>query len=269
MPPKRSGAHGNEKPAATTKTAPKAERDEKSHEKIRQKRKAPEPDLQSSKRNRKTPLDHKDPTIKNDDTSSNSRIKKLVSAYGTLPLSDVGLDDPAKATPETVLAHIFNALLSSARISHNAAAKTVRCLIKAGYHDLETLKASSWDERTRVLTEGGYTRYREKTATALGDLASLLEEKYETTRKELSIRLKEIKGIGDVGSEIFLSSIQWLWPTVAPYMNSRNVKTAAEISIGSDIAAIYKQLNEDAAQMAKLDTSLTRARLDGKIKEFL
>ena len=43
---------------------------------------------------------------------------------------------------------------------------------------MNVLKKSSWEERTQVLTEGGYTRYREKTATALGELADLILEKY-------------------------------------------------------------------------------------------
>jgi hypothetical protein len=69
-------------------------------------------------------------------------------------------------------------MLSSARISHGIAAKTVGCVIEAGYHKLDVLAKSSWEERTVVLTDGGYTHYREKTVTALGDLAAFLESKY-------------------------------------------------------------------------------------------
>jgi hypothetical protein len=40
------------------------------------------------------------------------------------------------------------------------------------------LHESTWEQRTEVLTEGGYTHYREKTATAFGELAKLMEDKY-------------------------------------------------------------------------------------------
>lgn len=69
-------------------------------------------------------------------------------------------------------------MLTSARISHVLAYESVKCLLEANYHHIATLKKSSWQERVEVLTKGRYTRYREKTATALGELAELIEDKY-------------------------------------------------------------------------------------------
>ena len=105
-------------------------------------------------------------------------LKKVISKYGVFPLSDIGLSQPTSSTPQTILALIFQAMLTSARISHELAYKSVKCLIEAGYHDLGTLNKSTWQERTEVLTKGGYTRYREKTATALGELAELITSEY-------------------------------------------------------------------------------------------
>ena len=106
------------------------------------------------------------------------RLQDIIAKYGTLPLSDIGLSRPTEATPETILALVLNAMLTSARISHELAYKSVKCLIEAGYHDVHTLKKSSWEERTENLTKGGYTRYREKTATALGELADFVLDEY-------------------------------------------------------------------------------------------
>ena len=108
------------------------------------------------------------------------KLQAVLSAYGVLPLQDIGLSDSSAATPETILAFVFHAMLTSARISHELAYKTVKCLVEADYHNLDTLLKSSWQERTEVLTKGGYTRYREKTATALGELAELIKDKYGT-----------------------------------------------------------------------------------------
>ena len=107
-----------------------------------------------------------------------SKLDTLLSKYGVQPLQDTKLPDQNTPTPETVLSLLYLAMLTSARISHELAYRSVQCLIEAGYQDIEVLKKSTWQERTEVLTKGGYTRYREKTATALGELAEFIENKY-------------------------------------------------------------------------------------------
>ena len=106
------------------------------------------------------------------------KLDALLSSYGVHPLQDTSLDGQDEATPETVLSLLYLAMLSSARISHELAYKSLQCLIEAGYQNIETLKKSTWEERTEVLTRGGYTRYREKTATALGELADFIMKEY-------------------------------------------------------------------------------------------
>lgn len=106
------------------------------------------------------------------------KIHSLIEKYGAIPLSDTALEEPQSPKPETILALLLNAMFSSARISHELAAKTIATAIKADYHKIDTLRKSTWEERTQVLTEGGYTRYREKTATGLGELVELIDSKY-------------------------------------------------------------------------------------------
>lgn len=113
----------------------------------------------------------------------------LLSKYGSLPLSDLGLPNPSSSSPENVLALVYNAMLTSARISHELAYKSVKCLIEAEYQDIEALSKSTWQERTEVLTKGGYTRYREKTATGLGELAEFVKNKYSESYYVLFSRL--------------------------------------------------------------------------------
>lgn len=107
-----------------------------------------------------------------------SKSNALLSSYGVHPLQDTSLSKKNEPTPETVLSLLYLAMLTSARISHELAYRSLQCLIEAGYQDIETLKKSTWQERTEVLTKGGYRRYREKTATALGELAEFIEKKY-------------------------------------------------------------------------------------------
>ena len=107
-----------------------------------------------------------------------SKLDTLLSSYGVQPLQDTKLPNQNEPTPETILSLLYLAMLTSARISHELAYRSVQCLIEAGYQDIEVLRKSTWQERTEILTNGGYTRYREKTATALGELAELIEKKY-------------------------------------------------------------------------------------------
>jgi len=108
----------------------------------------------------------------------NARVQLLIEKYGSVPLEETELEDPSSPQAETILALVLNAMLSSARISHRLATKAVAHVIQAGYHKIDVLKKSSWAQRADLLTEGGYARYNEKTATEFGDLARLVQRKY-------------------------------------------------------------------------------------------
>lgn len=105
-----------------------------------------------------------------------STVDSLLKKYGGPPLG--GFDAEKLPPSDIVMAHILNALLSSTRISHDIARTTLDTLLDAKYNDLKTLHQTSWDERTELLTKGGYTRYRERMANFLGDLLDLMEKKY-------------------------------------------------------------------------------------------
>ncbi|KAL9049811.1 MAG: hypothetical protein Q9162_007019 [Coniocarpon cinnabarinum] len=207
------------------------------------------------------------------------KLEKLLQEHGSLPLSGFGLDKPGEPTAPTVLAHLLNAMLTSARISHALATKTVKCLIEANYHHIDTLIASSWEERTDVLTKGGYTRYREKTATGLGELADLVSSKYDGDLNKLraaavddphKVRelIKEVKGLGEVGVNVFNDTVQAVWPCMAPYVDPRSFGTAEELGVGKDVQALWQGVGKDPVQMARLCSALTTVRLERKEGDF-
>lgn len=208
-----------------------------------------------------------------------SKLDALLSRYGVHPLQDTSLPKQDEATPETILSLLYLAMLTSARISHELAYKSLRCLIEAGYQDIETLKKSTWQERTEVLTKGGYTRYREKTATALGELAEFIEKEYDNDLNNLlkkadsspaQVRklLQEIKGIGKVGTDIFFDAAQGVWPSLAPFIDPRSIETAKQVGLGSDVDALWDAVGKDAVKMCELSSALTMVRLEKKEKEF-
>ncbi|KAF2178663.1 hypothetical protein K469DRAFT_675686 [Zopfia rhizophila CBS 207.26] len=243
--------------------------------------KAPSPKRLSSSRSSKPK--QADPAA----TSVNPLVSKLLSSYESVPLSDLDLSEPLEPTSSTALAHIINSLLSSTPISHGIAAKTLSCVVAAGYCDLPTLRKTTWKERTEVLTEGGYTHYREKTSTAFGDIRELVDNKYEGNaarlisgddseahlegekkRNAVSSRLKQIQGIGPLGSELFMETAQAVWTSLAPFISGRNLKMLRQIGVEENVEDIYKSLSNDARSMARLCAAVTRLRLEGKEAGF-
>lgn len=116
------------------------------------------------------------------------KIHKTIDEYGSQPLEGLGVDKPLEPTPEVLLALVIDSMLKSTRISHLLAQKTSIAVFKAGYHDINVLSNTTWEERVQVLSDGGYNRYRETTATKLGDLAQLVNEKYGSLHSHIQVR---------------------------------------------------------------------------------
>ena len=307
--PKPSYAPEASRPQGRTSTATKAGDKKPANESKHKKRKLQEANGEK-KKERQAPASKKTKTA--DTTTSEgtkpkspaidmSKLDALLSKYGAHPLQDTKLPKQDEPTPETILSLLYLAMLTSARISHELAYRSVQCLIEAGYQDIETLKRSTWEERTEVLTKGGYTRYREKTATALGELAGFIEKEYgapclivgslllnlpltcsanvDNDLNNLLERagssppnvrrlLQEIKGIGRVGTDIFFDSVQGIWPSLAPFIDPRSLETAKICGLGSDVDALWNAVGKDAVKMCELSSALTMVRLEKKEKEF-
>jgi len=105
--------------------------------------------------------------------------KTVLEKYGEPPLQD--LVDEKWPASQIVMTHILNAMLSSARISHDIAKRALKYLLDAKYNDLEVLHKTTWRQRADFLSEAGYVRYNEKMATYLGDLTKLMKHKYGTS----------------------------------------------------------------------------------------
>lgn len=220
---------------------------------------------------------HQTTTNASSTTANATRVDKvqiLLDKYGQRPLADVIREEWPSSM--VVMVHIMNALLSSTRISHNIAHRALKCLVDEEYHDLKVLESSSWQARTEVLTRGGYTHYRERTATFLGDLSELMHGEYDNdaskmlpsdvngddARRTLVDKLKAVKGLGPVGCDIFLGTIQGFYPHVAPFLDKRNCQTAEDIGLGGDAGELFDLVGKDPDKMARLHEALTTVRLD-------
>jgi hypothetical protein len=121
---------------------------------------------------------HKMPEYRQQDFDE--KIEMVTNAYGSLPLSHTPMDEALrmKPTSDTILAMVIDALVKSRPISHQLAQFTVAGLIEDGYHNIDKLSGTSWEERTNLLSQVGYNRYREQCATNLGNLSDFVLARY-------------------------------------------------------------------------------------------
>lgn len=99
-----------------------------------------------------------------------------------------------------------------------------------------------------------------------GDLNNLHKQAGSPAKVRAS--LKEIKGAGDVAVDIMFDSLQSLWTDLAPFLGARDIPTAQQIGIGSNVRAIYAAVGNDPRQMCRVARGLSQVRLDKKTGEF-
>ncbi|KAL4979560.1 COPI associated protein-domain-containing protein [Aspergillus desertorum] len=206
-------------------------------------------------------------------SSISEKLQKTIEKYGRGPLEGTAIEDKAlTGSPDTILAMLMDAMLKSKPMSHELTDRTLKKLIEFGYHDIQKLGEASWEEKAMVLKEGGYNRYREQGSTNLGKSVEFVNEKYDgdlnnlikkagydrTTTRQL---IKEVHGLGDLGVELFFNNVQSVWPTIAPFVDSRSLKTAEDAGLGTDLDAIFEDLGNDSVEICKLANALRFANV--------
>jgi len=183
-----------------------------------------------------------------------SRAQTIVSAllerHGTSFTDELGLD-LTKDTPSPLFRWLCAAILMSARISSDNAVRAAGALAEAGWATAEHMAESSWENRVKVLNENGYARYDESTARMLGDDVVILIDRYGGDLRKLreaagrdpdQVRklLKEFKGIGDVGADIFCREAQAAWDELYPFADKKALGSAKKLGLPSDADGLSK-----------------------------
>lgn len=130
--------------------------------------------------------------------------------------ADLGIDlaDPGD---QELFRWLVACSLFAARISQDIAARAFRELDAAGLLTPAKLANADWQRLVDLLGAGGYRRYDESTARELMSLGQLALHRYggrltrlrtdNPSRRKLSERLQEFKGIGPTGARIFLREL--------------------------------------------------------------
>ena len=156
--------------------------------------------------------------------------------------------------------------------------EAARALADQGWTTAQKMAESTWEERTRTLNGAAYARYDESTSRMLGDTVGRLLEKYRGDLRRLRDvaghdpaterrLLKECKGLGDVGVDIFFREVQAVWDELYPFAGKRDLDAAGKLGLEKDAAALAKRVSRD--DFPRLTAALVRTGLAKDFEEVL
>jgi hypothetical protein len=150
---------------------------------------------------------------------------------------ELGLD---LSDPRDRFKWFLASILFSNRISAEIAGKTYRSFEEEGLTSPERMLEAGWDRLVEVLDSGGYTRYDFSTADYLLYNMEKLEEEYgdleavnerASDSRDLEERLKEFKGMGPVGVNIFLRELRGIWEKADPEPSKEALEIGEKIGL--------------------------------------
>lgn len=203
-------------------------------------------------------------------------VQAVLKRSGRTFGEELGID-VKRNTPAPLFQLLVFSILSSARIGHGAALSAARALERAGWTTPRKMAGTTWRQRTNTLNRSGYARYDESTSRMLGDTAQLLLEEYGGDLRKLRERagrdvkeerrlLKQFKGIGDVGANIFLREAQAAWGEAAPFLDQRAAKAAGRLGLPRDPARLAGLLRQKR-EFPRLVAGLVRVELENGYDE--
>jgi hypothetical protein len=196
--------------------------------------------------------------------------RALLDRHGRTFAEELGID-VAKGTPSPLYRTLCAAMLMSARIGSPIAVQAARNLAKRGWRTPQKLAYSTWEQRVAALHDAGYTRYQERTATMLGDLTEHLLERWNGDLRRLRDAaerdpraerrlLKEFKGLGDVGVDIFFREVQVAWEELRPFADRRALDAAGRLGLPKDAGKLARLVGDE--DYPRLVAALVRVELD-------
>ncbi|MGH6885752.1 MAG: hypothetical protein ACREGK_06730 [Geminicoccales bacterium] len=180
-------------------------------------------------------------------------VEALLERHGQTYADELGIDLD-RGTPSVLFRWLCASLLLSARIGADIAMQAARALAEQGWTSAQKMAEATWEQRTRTLNQAGYARYDESTSRMLGDTADMLLDKYRGDLRKLRAAaerdpareralLKECKGIGDVGADIFCREAQIAWDELFPFADRRALETARRLGLEGDPGRLAKRVS--------------------------
>jgi hypothetical protein len=208
-------------------------------------------------------------------SSHKQLVGRLLKVAGTTYAEEAGIRLRDKPMPLFQL--LVLCMLASKPIGATTAVQAAREVFGAG---LKTPKAVLAADRKTMIGAFGrahYVRYDESSATRLVDIAVAVRDDYSGDLRRLATAgecdtnsvkrlLKQFKGIGDTGADIFLREVQDVWPWVRPHLDERATAAAHDIGLPADPAALTALAPRNTAKLA---AALVRVSLDDDMRAGL
>jgi len=201
-------------------------------------------------------------------TDSRQRAAELIEGDGRTFAQDAGI--ALKDAPSPLYRLLVLTTLLSVPIGSQVAVAAARELSSAGWRTPQAMAKASWQEIVDALGRAHYRRYDESTATALGEGADLLNERWHGDLRRLRdeaagdpqrIRelLQEFRRIGPVGAEIFCREAQGVWPELRPSFDSRALDGARQTGLPADAKKLATLVTPE--DLPRLASALVRSTL--------
>jgi endonuclease III len=200
-------------------------------------------------------------------------VQRLLKVAGTTYADEAGIRIDDKPMPLFQL--LVLCMLASKPIDATTAMRAARELFKAGLRTPKAVLASDRRSMIRAFGAAHYVRYDESSATRLTDIAERVRDDYAGDLRKIAARsehdidsakrmLKQFKGIGDTGADIFLREAQDVWTWTRPYFDERATAAAKELGLPTDpgkLGALAPRSN------ARLAAALVRSALDDEVRQ--
>lgn len=204
--------------------------------------------------------------------ASEQLVRRLLDVAGTTYAAEarINLDDK----PMPLFQLLVICMLASKPIDAGIAMRAGRELFKAGLRTPKAVLAADRQAMIDAFGRAHYVRYDESSATRLTEMAERVRDEYsgdlrglaERSRRDIAAAkrlLKQFKGIGDTGADIYLREVQDVWTWVRPYFDDRTTAAAGQLGLPTQpekLGALAPQAN------ARLAAALIRMSLDDDVR---
>lgn len=208
-------------------------------------------------------------------TTQRDLVHRLLSAAGRTYAEQAGIRLADKPMPLFEL--LVLCMLASKPIDAGIATQAGRELFRSGIRTPHAVLAAERRDMIRAFGRAHYVRYDESSATRLTDIATMVDDRYRGDLRRLAAAadrdiaaarrlLKEFKGIGDTGADIFLREVQDTWTWVRPFFDDRALAAARDLGLPGDPRALHRLAPGKTAQLA---AALVRTSLDDDLRDAL
>jgi hypothetical protein len=203
-------------------------------------------------------------------------LRSLLERGGTTYAEQAGIALANRPAPLYQL--LVLSVLLSTRIRADLAVAAAKELRLAGGGTPRGMLELSWQDRVDALGRAHYVRYDESTATALGEGARLVRDRYRGDlrrlreaaggdRQALERRLQEFPRLGPTGAAIFCREAQAIWPELRPYLDRKALAGAKRLGLPGDPDRLAGRVSDD--ELARLAAALVRVALDKQLAREL